>query len=46
MKSCFGLLLVIVVVAAVLGTGGLMWYLASHTEFTRKDSSSQQESIR
>jgi flagellar basal body-associated protein FliL len=38
MKSCLGLLLVLLVMVAVLGTGGLIWYLSSNAEFTRKDA--------
>ena len=40
MKSCIGLLLVLLVMVAVLGTGGLIWYLSSNAEFTRKDAPS------
>jgi flagellar basal body-associated protein FliL len=39
MKSCLGLLIVLFVVVAVLGTGGLIWYLSSTAEFSRKDGS-------
>jgi flagellar basal body-associated protein FliL len=38
MKSCFGTLLVLLIVVAVLGTGGLIWYLSSTAAFTRKDA--------
>ncbi len=38
MKSCLGLLLVLLVMVAFLGTGGLIWYLSSNAEFTRKDA--------
>ncbi|MEI7928402.1 MAG: hypothetical protein WCH40_07615 [Verrucomicrobiales bacterium] len=40
MKSCLGLLLVLLVVVAVLGAGGLIWYLSSTAEFSRKDAAS------
>jgi hypothetical protein len=40
MKSCFGMLLILLVLTAVIGTGGLLWYLSSSAEFTRKDAPS------
>lgn len=38
MKSCFGLLFVLLVLIAVIGTGGLIWYLSATAEFSRKDA--------
>jgi hypothetical protein len=38
MKSCFSLLLVILVFVTLFGAGGLLWYLNYTTEFSRKDS--------
>ncbi|BCU77549.1 hypothetical protein [Luteolibacter sp. LG18] len=37
MKSCFGMLLVVLVILAVLGSAGLVWYLNANTEFSRKE---------
>jgi hypothetical protein len=36
MKSCLGFLLVMLVLAAVFGSGALIWYLSTTAEFTRK----------
>lgn len=38
MKSCLGLLLVLFIMIAVIGTGGLIWYLSSNAEFSRKSA--------
>jgi flagellar basal body-associated protein FliL len=38
MKSCFGLLLVLLVFTLVAGGGGLVWYLSHSAEFSRKDA--------
>lgn len=40
MKSCFGLLLVLLVLTAVIGGGALLWYLSDSAEFSRKDGRS------
>jgi hypothetical protein len=36
-KSCFGLLLVLVVFSTVVTTAGVLFYLSSTAEFTRAD---------
>ena len=36
-RSCFGMLIVLLVFILVVGGGGLIWYLSSSVEFTRKD---------
>lgn len=36
MKSCLGLLIVLLVFVAVVGGGVLIWHLSSTAEFTRK----------
>lgn len=38
MKSCFGLLIALVILVAVLGTGAAIWYLSDTAEFSRKPS--------
>lgn len=38
MKSCLGILLVFFAFAAVIGGGGLIWYLSETAEFSRKDA--------
>jgi len=38
MKSCFGLLMVVLVIVAVLGTAGLIWYLSANSSFSRKEA--------
>lgn len=38
MKSCFGLSLVLLVIVAVLGTAGLIWYLSVNSSFSRKET--------
>lgn len=40
MKSCFGMILAILVLIAVLGTLGGIYYLSSTTEFAPKTSTS------
>lgn len=35
MKSCFGMLLALVLFALVIGGGGLIWYLSETAEFSR-----------
>lgn len=37
MKSCLGLIFVILILIAVVGGGGLLFYLSKTTEFTRSD---------
>ena len=39
MKSCLGFLLVMLVLVAVFGCGGLIWFLSNTAEFTRKGAS-------
>ena len=36
MKSCLGLLLVLLSFVLVIGGGGLIWYLSETAEFSRK----------
>ena len=43
MKSCLGLLLSLLILAAVLATGAGIWYLSHSTEFARKDQPASQE---
>jgi flagellar basal body-associated protein FliL len=38
MKSCFGMLLTLIVLLAVIISGATIWYLSSSAEFTRKDA--------
>lgn len=38
MKSCFGMLLAIVILVVVLGTLGGIYYLSSSTEFSRTEA--------
>jgi hypothetical protein len=38
MKSCLGLLLALIILLAVLGTGAAIWYLSDTAEFTRKEA--------
>ncbi len=38
MKSCLGLLFVILVFTVVVGGGALIWYLSNSAEFSRKDA--------
>lgn len=38
MKSCFGLLLTLLILAAVIGTGAAIWYLSNTAEFARKEA--------
>ena len=38
MKSCLGLLIVLLVFVAVVGGGALIWYLSSTSEFSRKNA--------
>jgi len=35
MKSCFGMLLALVLFILVIGGGGLIWYLSETAEFSR-----------
>jgi len=41
MKSCLGVLFTLFILLAVLGTGGLLWYLSDTAEFTRKTPAPQ-----
>lgn len=41
MKSCFGLLLALGILIAVLGSGAAIWYLSDTAEFSRKESPAQ-----
>jgi hypothetical protein len=36
MKSCLGLLLTLLILVAVIGTGAAIWHLSSTAEFSRK----------
>jgi flagellar basal body-associated protein FliL len=38
MKSCFGMLLTLIVLLAVIFSGATIWYLSNSAEFTRKDA--------
>lgn len=38
MKSCFGLLIALIILVAVLGTGAAVWYLSDTVRFSRKPS--------
>ena len=38
MKSCFGLLLTMLILIAVIGTGATIWYLSNTSEFTKKEA--------
>ncbi len=38
MKSCFGLLIALLVLLAVLGSGAAIWYLSDTAEFSRKEA--------
>lgn len=42
MKSCFGLLVVLLVFTLVIGGGGLIWYLSHSAEFSRNDAPAAQ----
>jgi hypothetical protein len=42
MKSCLGLLIVLLVFVAVVGGGFLIWYLSDTAEFSRKPSPAAQ----
>ncbi|WP_255518995.1 hypothetical protein [Luteolibacter marinus] len=36
MKSCFGLLIALTILFAVIGTGAAIWYLSSTAEFSKQ----------
>jgi hypothetical protein len=38
MKSFFGLLLALLILLAVIGSGAAIWYLSDTVEFSRKDA--------
>lgn len=38
MRSCFGLLLALLILFAVIGTGAAIWHLSDTAEFARKDT--------
>ncbi|MCW1912460.1 hypothetical protein OJ996_02675 [Luteolibacter sp. GHJ8] len=38
MKSCLGLLLTLLILVAVVGTGAAIWYLSGTAEFSRKEA--------
>ncbi|WP_367872241.1 hypothetical protein [Luteolibacter sp. Populi] len=38
MKSCLGLLLTLLILFAVIGTGAAIWYLSATAEFTKKEA--------
>lgn len=38
MKSCLGLLLTLLILVAVIGTGVAIWYLSDTAEFARKEA--------
>lgn len=35
MKSCLGLLIVLITAIALIGGGGALWYLSKRSEFSR-----------
>ncbi len=37
MKSCLGLLLTLLILIAVVGTGVALWYLSDTAEFSKKE---------
>ena len=37
MKSCLGMLLILLAFVLVVGGGAAIWYLSDSVEFTRKD---------
>jgi len=45
MKSCFGLLIMLLVLVAVIGGGALLWYLSDTAEFSRKEGSSSPATL-
>lgn len=38
MKSCLGLLFVLIALTVVFGGGALIWYLSDTAEFSRQDT--------
>jgi hypothetical protein len=38
MKSCLGMIFIILVFVAVIGGGALIWYLSDTAEISRKDA--------
>ncbi|MEK7951913.1 hypothetical protein [Luteolibacter soli] len=38
MKSCFGMLLTMIVLFAVIASSATIWYLSNTAEFSRKDA--------
>jgi hypothetical protein len=38
MKSCLGMLITLIILLAVIGSGAAIWYLSDTAEFTRKDA--------
>lgn len=38
MKSCFGLLLTLLILFAVIGTGVTIWYLSDTAEIAKKEA--------
>jgi len=38
MKSCFGMLIALIVLIAVIGSAAGIWYLSSSAEFERKEA--------
>lgn len=42
MKSCFGLLLALIILIAVIGSGVAIWCLSDSAEFSRKDLPAQE----
>jgi len=43
MKSCLGSLLLLLSMAALLATGGLVWYLSSTARFSKKEAQPASE---
>jgi len=41
MRSCLGLLFSLLILAAVIGTGLLIWHLSATSEFTAKPATAQ-----
>jgi len=38
MKSCLGLLITLLILIAVVGSGAALWYLSNTAEFSRKEA--------
>lgn len=38
MKSCLGMLLILLAIVLLVGGGAVLWYLSATVEFSRKDA--------